>query len=144
MRDEFVRATCVKDWNLIATTGIGMITLVSGMLSAICLIFARRESTWSHMFRIPLAAAGFTGAILCVGSIVQHGYTWSRIGGLVLDHQVGAAFKRVLNNGFWPGMIFGAILFVLAVFTLAWPAKRRRIIEEVRVGSEPEREKQAV
>ena len=145
VRDEFVRNTMMTDWNLIATTGIGMITLVAGMLSAICLICARRESTWSHMFRIPLAAAAFTGSLMCVGSIVGHGDNWSRIGSLVMDRQVGAAFRRLLDNGFWPGMIFAAILFVVAVFTLAWPAKRRKAVDEVRVDVDvPQREKQVV
>ncbi len=130
LRDEIVRETTIRDWNVLASAVLGFTTLVAGVLSAICLIFARRESTWGHMLRIPVAAAAFVGSVVLLGMTTQFGERWHTVAVQVNENYVGGALRELMMPDFWPSMICGAILFVVAVFILAWPAKRRRVVEE--------------
>jgi hypothetical protein len=120
----------IKDWNVIASAALGVITLVSGTLSAVCLIFARRESSWSHMFRIPVAATAFVVSVLCLGTTMSFGDRWTGVAERVQDHVVDDAIRFVFVSEFWPGLIMGGLLFVVAVFVLAWPARRHNLVAD--------------
>ena len=120
----------VHDWNIIASAVLGIITVIAGTLAAAALVFARRESNWGHMLRIPVAAAAFVASVVSLGTSTGFGRKWNGVADRVNDHLIGGAFEYMARGDFWPGLIFGCILFVVAVFVLAWPAKRRRIVEE--------------
>ena len=129
-RVELYDAFGIADWNVIASAVLGIITLATGILAAICLIFARRESNWSHMMRVPVAALAFVGSIACIGTTTSFGNRWHHIGPFVERHQVGHAFRHLFGGDFWPGLIIGSLIFVLGIFILAWPAKRRPVTVE--------------
>jgi hypothetical protein len=76
------------------------------------------------MLRIPFAAVAFVGSIFILGTASNFGEKWQFIGHYVGDREYGRGFQIFLTD-FWPPAIGGAILFVLAIFILAWPAKRR-------------------
>ena len=137
----------MPDWNVFVTGAFGMVSLITGMLAAICLIFARRESTWRHMLRIPIAALLFVASISAVGNISLNGRRWHYIAEYALSEEWGEAFQHFMGN-FWPGAITGSLCFVAAVFVLGWPARRERIevVEERRVhaATNEERSKQTV
>lgn len=120
----------VHDWNIIVSAVLGMITVIAGTLAAAALVFARRESNWAHMLRIPVAALAFVASVIALGSTTSFGRKWTGVADRVNDHLIGGAFEYLARGDFWPGLIFGCILFVVAVFVLAWPAKRRHVIEE--------------
>ncbi len=46
---------------------------------------------------------------------------------------VGDGLMYLLRGDFWPGLIIACVLFVVAVFVLAWPAKRRLMEETFHV-----------
>lgn len=131
LKQHFYDVTTMRDWNVLVSAGLGIVTLVTGTLAAICLIFARRESTWSHMLRIPVATACFTGSVLSLGSTTNFGERWLSIADYVEGNRIGPAVSALIRHDFWPGMIVGAILFVLAIFILAWPARHRRNVDPI-------------
>ena len=126
---EIARDTQMNDWNVLVSFGLGVATVIAGTLSAVCLIFARRESTWGHMFRIPLAAAAFVGSVTAFGSTTGFGRRWAAFAMDVNDRMVGSALANLLSHDFWPGLIGACLMFVLAVFILAWPARKRQVEE---------------
>lgn len=131
LKHHFYDVTTMRDWNVLVSAGLGIVTLVTGTLAAICLVFARRESTWSHMLRIPAATAVFTASVLCLGSTTNFGQRWLSVADYVEGNRIGPAISMLIRHDFWPGMIFGAILFVFAIFILAWPARHRRPVDAV-------------
>jgi len=143
--EQHVRAwDGIRDWNLFVTFGFSVVALVSGTLAAICLVFARRESTWGHMLRIPVAAAAFVASIAALGTTTEFGQRWYVIAEQSRMDRWGTAFQHFMNN-FWPGAIVGSLCFVAAVFILAWPAKKRtlEVVESVEA-VDHQREKQTV
>lgn len=124
LMQHMANGTQMSDWNILVAAALGLIALVTGLLATVCLIFSRRESNWVHMLRIPVAAAAFVGSITSLGSVSSFGSRWDRVADYVLSEQVGGAVLYVQRT-FWPGAIIGGVLFVAAIFILAWPAKRR-------------------
>ena len=129
--DTFSDGAPIADWHLIATSVIGVIALVAAVLAICCLVVARREATWKHMLRIPIAAAAFGGSITAFGSISDWGGRWRGVGNSVLNEDINRAVRLLFQNDeFWAGIVFAGIFFIAAVFTLAWPGKQRVMIEE--------------
>ena len=75
------------------------------------------------MLRIPLAGAAFVGSISAVGSMSNWGHEWQRVGEFVVEAQTAQAVQH-LQYSAGPGAVGGALLFMVAVFLLALPARR--------------------
>lgn len=117
----------VRDWDELAKVILAAIAIAAGSISAVCLIFARRESTWVHLLRIPIASAGFVGSVLAMGSTTQFGRRWPNVADKVNDHLIGAAVRELPH--LTGGLVLASIFFVAGMFVLAWPARRVGKIE---------------
>ena len=127
----FADGAPIADWHLIVTSVVGVVGLVAAVLAICCLVVARREATWKHMLRIPLAVAAFSASIAAFGSISDWGGRWRSVGNSVLAEDLNRAVRMIFGHDeFWAGIVFAGIFFIVAVFTLAWPGKQRVMIEE--------------
>jgi hypothetical protein len=122
---EIAEETQVHDWDKIATAVMGVATIIAGTLAATCLLFARRESNWGHLFRIPVAAAAFVGSVISLGATTNFGHRWHYVAEKVNDRLVGGAFEMLFGNQFWPPFVFACLLFIAGVFIMAWPARAK-------------------
>ena len=125
LQAELVELYQVRDWNQLASVFLAVGTTITGSLAAVCLIFARRDSTWTHLFRVPIAAAGFVLSVISLGAITNFGSRWVWVAEKVNDRLIGAALQELPS--LFPGLAFASICFVAAMFFLAWPAKRTEV-----------------
>ena len=128
MQADLVELYQVRDWNELASVFLAVGTTITGSLAAVCLIFARRESTWTHLARVPMASVGFVLSAIALGAITDFGTRWPYVADRVNDRMLGAALRQL--PGLFPGLAFASICFVVAMFILAWPAKRTETTKE--------------
>lgn len=127
VQEEIFRETGVYDWHQVATLAITVVAIVASTLASVCLIFARRQSTWVHLIRVPIAAMCFAASVTSFGSISQFGSKWDDVAYQVQDHLIGGALHELPN--LLPGLVGASCLFVAGMFFLAWPAKKKEQID---------------
>ena len=122
LQRELVDDLEIRDWNELASIILAVVAIAAGSLAAVCLIFSRRQSTWVHLLRVPIAAAGFVGSVISMGAITGFGARWPDVAVQVNDRLVGGAIREIPD--LLPCLVFASICFVSGMFVLAWPAQR--------------------
>ncbi len=125
LEKELYQEFGARDWNVLVSLILSVLSIITATIAAVSLIFARRESTWVHMLRVPVACIAFVAAVLVIGSIHVHNTgesLWPEVASHVNDHMIGSAIGSLPK--LIPCLILSSVLFTAGVFTLAWPAKR--------------------
>lgn len=125
---DLAKLYTIRDWNEVASVILAVLTTVTGSLAAVCLIFSRRQSTWVHLLRVPIAATGFVGSVISLGAITNFGRRWDAVAVQVNDHLVGGAIRELPE--LLPCLLFASICFVSGMFVLAWPAQQTETAQQ--------------
>jgi len=106
-------------------THLGQIAVaVLLLLAIICLSAGRRHLGAAHLLRAVVGLIGILGAVLLFAG-AAYGGSFNEAAEMLNSGQIGTAFELALG-AFHRGKAIGAaVLFVLSVIILAWPARRK-------------------
>lgn len=121
-----------EGWPNLVNRVAEMLTVALGLIAALCLIVARRRAGLMHMFRALVAMGGLALSIVALTQgfhSFHHGHGgWTPIIAEVNAQRIGPAIELFLNTTSMTEVMAAAAFFVISMFILAWPTRRRMIV----------------
>jgi hypothetical protein len=112
-----------SNWPKLLTDMARIVFIVLMLPAVLCLSIGRRHLGASHLIRGILGLGGLLGAVL----MLAQGMQWS-FRGVVNFEKFGPVLERVLQGLQREEALFAAVLFIVSVVILAWPARQKKVM----------------
>jgi len=103
------------------------VVIIVMLLSAAVLVFARRRAGLAHMLRAVVGTLGLLAALSSLRGALAR-IDWSTIAERINNNWTGAAIETFLDGVRRNDAILAGVLFLAAIFVLAWPERRATLL----------------